>query len=91
MQIIVKEPRKKISWSNVALVLLMSMAIGQWAFIAGTFQPAVVSYNSMEEVHKSYNHLRIFEDGSYEGQTSGGLQVTGCISGGLCDNELANK
>ena len=86
MVITVTEPRQKIKWSNIGLILLMVLAVAQWAYIAGTFQPSVVSYSSMEEVHKAYNHIRIFEDGSYEGQTSGGMKVTGCITGALCQD-----
>lgn len=85
MVITVTEPRQKIKWSNIGLILLMVLAVAQWAYIIGQFSTSVQYTESMEEVAKSYHLLTIYEDGSYKGTTSGGMEVTGCITGRVCE------
>lgn len=40
----------------------------------------------LEQLWEHYNHVRIYEDGSYSGETKDGKQVSGCLSGGLCND-----
>ena len=69
--------------SNVMWVMLL-VVVGLWAFLIGQLSTSVQYIDSLEQVHQTYNHIQIFEDGTYIGQTTGGLGVTGCIKGGLC-------
>ena len=54
-----------------------------WSFIAGM---EVLRAQSLTTVYSQYNHIRIYEDGSYEGETIKGVPVKGCIEGALCSD-----
>ena len=76
---------KVFCYSTFMWVMLL-IVVGLWSFIIGQLSTSIVSVNGLEDVYKSYNHIQIYEDGSYVGQTTGGLEVSGCIKGGLCDD-----
>ena len=54
-----------------------------WSFIAGM---EVLRAQSLTTVYSQYNHIRIYEDGSYDGEKLDGTLVAGCIKGALCDD-----
>lgn len=54
-----------------------------WSYVLGM---EVIRAQSLETVYSQYYHIRIFEDGSYEGETIEGTLVAGCIEGALCDD-----
>lgn len=54
-----------------------------WSYVLGI---EVMRAQSLEVIYGQYNHIRIFEDGSYEGEDINGVPVRGCIEGALCDN-----
>jgi len=62
--------------------VLIVLGVGIWGYVIGVS----VRENILTEVHSVYNHIRIYEDGSYEGQLTGGTQVSGCIEGALCND-----
>lgn len=39
----------------------------------------------LEQMWEKYNHISIYEDGSYSGERRDGKVETGCMSGGLCN------
>ena len=45
-----------------------------------------VEAQPLVQVHNGYNHIRIFEDGSYIAETRDGQPEQGCINGGLCND-----
>lgn len=63
------------------LFLLLSVFLGLTLvrLIAG-------NEGALPQVYKGYNHIRIYEDGSYEGETVEGVPEVGCISGALCED-----
>ena len=67
------------------LVILLVLCVGIWSYVVGTFFPSICHYDTMQQIHKEYNHIKIYEDGSYVGETTSGLHVEGCIEGALCD------
>ena len=69
------------------LFTLAVAATGLWGYIAGSLTPAVVYTDTLPDLYSSYNHFRMYEDGSYTGETSAGVQITGCIEGALCDDD----
>ena len=54
-----------------------------WSYVLGI---EVIRAQSLETVYSQYNHIRIYEDGSYEGETINGVPVKGCIEGALCSD-----
>lgn len=40
----------------------------------------------LDQLWEHYNHIRIYEDGSYSGETKDGQRVSGCLTGGLCND-----
>lgn len=67
---------KWVLWSMVVAGLMI------WSYVLGI---EVMRAQSLETVYSQYYHIRIFEDGSYEGETIEGTLVAGCIKGALCD------
>ena len=76
---------KIVSLTNLLWVLGV-LAVGVWMYALGALSVMVAPTNTLEELHQGYNHIRVYEDGSYIGQTTGGLPVSGCIKGGLCED-----
>lgn len=72
---------------SIVFGLLLAASLVLWSFTVGQLTMAVAPSNGLQEVHREYNHIRIYEDGSYEGQDIQGQRVTGCIEGALCDEE----
>lgn len=70
------------------IYILGVLAVAMWAYIFGSLSVAVAQSETLPSVYREYNHIQIYEDGSYTGQTAGGLEVTGCIKGGLCNDQL---
>lgn len=54
-----------------------------WSYVLGM---EVIRAQSLETVYSQYYHIRIFEDGSYEGEDINGVSIRGCIEGALCDD-----
>lgn len=40
----------------------------------------------LERIYESYNHIKIYEDGSYVAETRDGQPEQGCIKKALCNN-----
>lgn len=71
-----------------ALLIVLSLAsVALWSYIFGSLQPQVVYMDSLTPIYERYNHIKMFEDGSYEAETIDGVAVTGCIDNALCNNE----
>jgi len=67
---------------SVIIWVLVAIGLGVWGYVIGVS----VRENILTEVHGVYNHIRIYEDGSYEGELLGGTPVSGCIEGALCND-----
>lgn len=84
--------QRRIDRIGRPLILIAAMlTIALWAYIYGTVSTLVQENDSLQSIHRSYNHIRIYEDGSYTGQTVGGDQVTGCIKKALCSKGEGNE
>ena len=83
--------RKIDQVARVMIPLATILAVALWAYLFGTINTLVQENDSLQSVHRSYNHIRIYEDGSYTGQTVGGEQVTGCIKKALCSKGEGNE
>lgn len=68
---------------GVALIAVIAVTV----YWAGYFLARGLEWKRppMEQMWEKYSHVRIYEDGSYEGETKDGERVTGCLSGGLCN------
>ena len=66
--------------------ILAVLAVAVWAYVIGVLSVSIQYTDPLPDALRSYNHIRIYEDGSYAGQTVGGMNVTGCIEGGLCND-----
>lgn len=71
----------------VAVGIVMGIMLYTIGFVMGYMTPAVTYSDPIPAIHERYNHIKIYEDGSYEGQTESGMDVTGCVQGALCDRE----
>lgn len=67
-------------WINRVLIGTLLVSLGFLAGVYVAWQPS----DPLERVYKAYNNVRIYEDGSWEGNDRNGLHVTGCIVGALC-------
>ena len=63
--------------------LLVVAGLMIWSYVLGL---EVMRDRSLEVVYSQYNHIRIYEDGSYEGQTIDGTPVKGCLEKALCND-----
>ena len=67
----------------------MKYLIAASVFVSGFFIGIVVAWNPTEptltNLYKEYNHITMYEDGSFEGQAIDGRLVGGCIPDALCD------
>lgn len=71
-----------------ALLVVLSLAsVAIWSYIIGSLTPSVVYMDTLTPIYEKYNHIKIYEDGSYEAETIDGVSVTGCIDNALCENE----
>ena len=55
--------------------------------LIGYFTPALNVSRPEEQLYEQYTYYRMEEDGSFTGQTTAGVNVTGCIDNAQCDNE----
>lgn len=67
-------------FKNIIICLLV-LATAYFAWIACT-----ITADPVSRVYEQYNHLRIYEDGSYTGEDRNGETVQGCLNGGLCQD-----
>lgn len=65
-------------WSVAVLATLISASIIGFTF--GNLS------DPLERTYAQYNHIRMFEDGSYIGETLDGEKVVGCVKHGLCQD-----
>lgn len=75
------KPVRVIGWFDRIFIAVFLISIG---FIIGVFvawQPL-----ALERIHREFNNITIYEDGSYTAQTHEGRLVSGCIAGGLCED-----
>lgn len=70
----------------ILLVILCLLAGGIWGYNIGALEPRVTGTATLDDMHAIYNHIKIHEDGSYEGETVSGEKVAGCIAGALCND-----
>ena len=71
------------------LLLLITGALTLFTLgvLIGYMTPALSVEQPELGIYEKYNHIRIYEDGSFEGENRAGAQVTGCIDTALCNNE----
>lgn len=72
------------SFIDIILLVLFILSVALWSYLAGQMSVNTVTYDSLQDVHNSYQDITINKDGSYHGTTSGGIKVTGCIEGAKC-------
>lgn len=72
---------------KVVLYTLSIAIVAIWSYIIGSLTPAVVYTDNLTPIYEQYNHIKMYEDGSYIAETIDGLEVIGCIDNALCDNE----
>ena len=67
--------------------VLVIATVAMWSYTVATYNVSVAKSTTLYDVYTTYNYITIHEDGSYEGELIGGVQVTGCIEGALCDKD----
>ena len=68
-------------FKNVLIVFLIACT-AYFAWIACT-----INNNKMQAIYEEYNHIKIYEDGSYTGELrSTGLENSGCIPEAQCND-----
>lgn len=67
---------------TVTIVILAIAGIGVYSYLMGVYD---VKRDILPEIYGQYNHLTMYEDGSYVGETMQGVGFSGCIKGALCD------
>ena len=45
-----------------------------------------IQADPIERAFDRYNHVRLYEDGSYVGEDRQGVKVQGCVKNGLCQD-----
>lgn len=55
-------------------------------FIIGFVLVSWGSNRPLSQIYEEYNHIQIYEDGSYIGENRRGFTEQGCISGALCED-----
>jgi hypothetical protein len=71
--------RHNAFWMAMSLLFLVLALFSLW--IAWR-----CSEPSLNRVWAEFEHVQVYEDGSYSGQSRGGQLVTGCLPGGLCQD-----
>lgn len=66
--------------------ILAVLAVSLWSYIIGVLTVSIQHVDPLKDTYESYNHIQIYEDGSYVGQTKGGMNVTGCIEKAICND-----
>lgn len=61
------------------LIVFFILTTAWFAWISLT-----IKVDPIERTFEQYNHMKIWEDGSFEGEDRNGEKVQGCITGGLC-------
>ena len=69
---------------EVILVALVIATVAVWSFNFGTLSVAVGPATTLQDAYLDYSYIKIYEDGSYEGENRQGQRVTGCIPDALC-------
>lgn len=69
-------------------IVLVAATLTLWGYIAGVLSVSVIPSRSLSDIYREYNHVSIYEDGSYQGQDIGGAEVIGCIIQAPCDNNI---
>lgn len=67
-------------FKNVVIGVLALTSI-YFAWIAMT-----LTADPLERAYQRYNHVRLYEDGSFTGEDKDGVKVNGCVSNGLCQD-----
>ena len=68
-------------------VFLLLVVLGLSLFIMNAVLDELLPpYSTLEQVYRDYNHVRMFEDGSYIGEDINGNAVNGCIRGAICND-----
>lgn len=82
-KIYVHDERNKAdhNWFAWILVIFLLISTSYFAWISLTIQA-----DPVQRAYKQYNHLRLYEDGSYTGETLDGVEVSRCVTGGLCND-----
>lgn len=63
------------------LIILLTLATIFFAWIACT-----ITVDPIQRAYEKYNHIQLYEDGSFTGEDLEGNQVSGCIKNGLCND-----
>lgn len=80
MQIKIKDGNKpKPKYFLIALLLLLAGSNLFLAWITWT-----ITVDPLNRAYEYYNHIQLYEDGSFSGADREGNRVTGCVTGGLC-------
>ena len=65
--------------NTIIAILALTTVFFMWVATTQKLDPLVDTY-------EMYNHIRIYEDGSYSGQYRSGYSVTGCIKNAQCND-----
>lgn len=68
-------------WFCVLLIVILATSSIFFAWVACT-----IELNPLDRTYKAYNHMKIYEDGSYTGEDRNGVAVNGCLKDGLCQD-----
>lgn len=72
---------------KVLIYLASAICLYMLGLFIGYYTPALTVSRPEEQLYEQYTHFRMYEDGSFSGQTKAGVNVTGCIDNALCNNE----
>lgn len=69
---------------TVDKVLLSTLLVGVGVLVGMVlaWQPI----DPLERVYQQYNHVRLYEDGSWEGESREGVRVHGCVPDAQCND-----
>lgn len=62
------------------IIATLAISVGFLVGMRVAWQPL-----PMERIYKEYNHMKVYEDGSYLGETREGIAVDGCLQIALCN------
>ena len=72
---------------KVLIYLASAICLYMLGLFIGYYTPALNVSRPEEQLYEQYTYYRMEEDGSFTGQTTAGVNVTGCIDNAQCNNE----
>lgn len=68
------------------ILVAVGFFLGAAAMLAVIAFSGNLTKSPLERIHKEYNYVMIFEDGSFEGETKDGQYERGCILEAPCND-----